>query len=187
MAGIQIRNLQYLHTKDPKLGEALRDLVSAIDSLAVQTTVTPNGETPSPSPVSRLNVMAKDGVFDVQIFDDSPVVRGINYFLEYSTTASFNQPVVVDLGPSRNYRSGLGNVTLYFRAYSQYIGSPPSTPVYFGSVTNPTPVTGGGTASGPSPQPSAGSGTAPSSGTSGGSGFGNTGNRPAVNRTDALP
>jgi len=58
---------------------------------------------------------------------------------------------------------------LYWRAYSQYIGSLPSTPVTFGSP--PTAVPGGG-ASGPAPQPSTGSGFFPDGVPRGGNGFG---------------
>jgi hypothetical protein len=62
----------------------------------------------------------------------------------------------------------IGNQTLYWRAYSQYLGSDPSEPVTFG--TPATAVIGGGTAAGPALQASSGSGTA--SGSEGGSGFG---------------
>jgi len=47
------------------------------------------------------------------------------------------------LGSSRNLRLALGNQTLYWRAYSQYLGSDPSGPVTFG--TPATAVIGGGT------------------------------------------
>jgi hypothetical protein len=65
-------------------------------------------------------------------------------------------------------RLSIGNQTLYWRAYSQYLGSEPSAPVTFG--TPATAVTGGGAAAGPQLQSSSGSGTA--TGTQGGSGFG---------------
>ena len=63
----------------------------------------------------------------------------------------------------------LGNQTLYWRAYSQYIGSNPSPPVSFG--TPPIAVAGGGS-SGPAPLPSAGSGVLPRGIVRGGNGFG---------------
>jgi hypothetical protein len=89
------------------------------------------------------------------------------YFLESDSAPAFTSPHVYFLGSSRNLRDSLGNQTLYWRGYSQYIGSVPSTPVPFGSP--PTAVTGGGLA-GPAPQPSSGSGTATAQ--QGGSGFG---------------
>ena len=93
--------------------------------------------------------------------------RGIFYFAESDTSPSFTAPRVHFLGCSRNARLALGNLTLYWRAYSQYLGSLPSPPVTFGSP--PAAVVGGGS-SGPALAPSAGSGTAKAQ--QGGSGFG---------------
>jgi hypothetical protein len=79
------------------------------------------------------------------------------------------------LGASRNLYVQLGNQTLFWRAYSQYIGSLPSSPVTFG--TPPIAVTGGG-ASGPAPQASQGSGALQNGKVRGGNGFGiNAGSR----------
>jgi hypothetical protein len=79
------------------------------------------------------------------------------------------------MGASRNLYVQLGNQTLYWRAYSQYIGSLPSTPVSFGAP--PIAVTGGGS-SGPAPLPSSGSGVLPGGLLRGGNGFGiNPGSR----------
>src|SRR6185437_16725565 len=125
MPTTRIRNLDYIQAKDPKMGEAMKDLLNMVLSIAQQTNVAPQGETPAPPDISRLNVLGQDGIFDVQIFDNSPVVRGINYFLEYSETANFQNVITLDLGCSRNWRGHLGNKTLYWRAYSQYIGSQP--------------------------------------------------------------
>jgi hypothetical protein len=96
------------------------------------------------------------------------VNRGVFYFAESDTTPAFNRPYVHFMGSSRNLRLSLGNQTLYWRAYSQYLGSETSTPVAFG--TPPVAVSGGGTAAGPARQASQGSGTA--AGGEGGAGFG---------------
>jgi len=170
-------NQTYIQHLDSKLAQALDDIVRQVQSVAQQVVASPVGATAAPSPISQLTVTAADGIFDVQIQDNSPVSRGINYFVEYSTTTNFAQPHVVDLGAARTYRATWGNQTLYFRAYSQYPTSPPSTVVYFGSVASPIPVAGGGAAVGPAPQPSTGSGTAPNNGQTGGAGFGYVPNR----------
>src|SRR5260370_10343514 len=73
------------------------------------------------------------------------------------------------MGASRNMYVQLGNQTLYWRAYSQYIGSLPSAPVSFGAP--PIAVAGGG-ATGPAPLPSSGSGVFPNGVARGGNGFG---------------
>jgi hypothetical protein len=117
-------------------------------------------------------VTASQGIFDIRIFDGSSVSRGINYFVEYSVTPQFTEAIPIDLGTSRCHRCFLGNLTLYWRGYSQYLGSQPSDAVYFGSSTAPTAVVGGGSITGPTPQPSTGSGTASTDGSQGGQGFG---------------
>jgi hypothetical protein len=168
---MQYRYRSHVQKIDPVLAQALDSIVEQIQSVATQTAATVNGFTPAPHPISQLSVLASAGVFDIQIQDNTPVQRGINYFVEFSTTPNFVQPHVVNLGASRTYRSYWGNQTLYFRAYSQYSTSQPSQPVYFGSSSAPTAVVGGGSA-GPTPQPSTGSGTAPNTGLQGGAGFG---------------
>jgi len=148
--------------------EALTQLVNGVNSLGRATGVDPSGTIAAPSPIGSLNVTAADGIFDLAITDNSALNRGIFYFAESDTTPAFHQPYVHFLGSSRNLRVALGNQTLYWRAYSQYLGSETSQPIAFG--TPPTAVTGGGAASGSPLQPSNGSGTA--SGSQGGSGFG---------------
>jgi hypothetical protein len=169
---IKVRNLPAIQVQDPKLAEALNDLKSAIDGVALRANVNPQGDVTAPPDVSQLTVVASGGIYDIRIFDASQVSRGINYFVEYSTTPSFTNAIPIHLGASRNARQFLGNLTLYFRAYSQYIGSAPSNPIYFGSASAPTPVVGGGAITGPTPQPSTGSGTASSQGNESGQGFG---------------
>ncbi len=167
---LKIPNLAALKS-DPYLYEALTRIVAAINQLGKSTGADPSGSVTPPPNIGSVTVTAQDGVFEIAIVDKSPITRPINYFVEYDTTANFDAPKVVPLGPTRNARMFLGNLTLYWRAYSQYVGSNPSNPVTFG--TPPTAVPGGGTLSGPAQQPSQGSGTA--SGEQGGSGFGRSG------------
>jgi hypothetical protein len=164
---LTIPQLAKIKGSDPYLYESLRQVVGAINALGRAAGVDPSGSIPPPAPVGGISVTAADGIFDIAITDNSPVRRGIFYFAESDTSADFTAPRVHFLGSSRNLRVSLGNSTLYWRAYSQYIGSLPSPPVSFGSP--PAPVTGGG-AAGPALQPSSGSGTA--TGQQGGSGFG---------------
>lgn len=169
-----IRNLEQIRKRDPFLAEALDDICAGIATMALQTNANPSGSASAPPPISGLSVTAQGGIFDVAITDGQPVSRGIEYFVEYSPTAAFTQPTVIHLGATRNWRGTLGNQTLYFRAYSQYSTGGPSTPVYFGSIGNPTPVIGGGSMTGPALQPSSGSGTAATDGRQGGAGYGHT-------------
>lgn len=175
MANFQLVNLDYHTQKDPRMGETLRQIQDLLSGLATQTGSALQGPQATPAPPTALNVTAASGVFDFQITDNEPSQSGISpdYFIEYSTTPGFSQPVAIHLGPSRNHRAFLGNQNLYFRAYKQRgRASQPSTKVYFGTGTNPTIVNGGGGIVGPTIQTSAGSGTAPTTGLQGGVGYG---------------
>ncbi len=165
---LKVPNLAPIRSKDPYLYEALTQIVNAINQLGKSTGADPSGSVTPPPNIGRITITAQDGVFEIAIVDKSPITRPIHYFVEYDTSPNFPVPKVVPLGPTRNARVFLGNVMLYWRAYSQYVGSNPSKPVTFG--TPPAAVAGGGTLSGPAQQPSQGSGTA--SGEQGGSGFG---------------
>ena len=165
---LKIGQLAQIKSDSPYVYEALTQLVNGINAVGLATGVDPSGTLQPPAPIGSLSVTAADGIFDLAITDNSAVHRGIFYFAESDTTPAFSRPYVHFLGSSRNLRVAIGNQILYWRAYSQYLGSAPSEPVTFG--TPATPVTGGGTAAGPALQASQGSGTA--SGTEGGSGFG---------------
>jgi hypothetical protein len=165
---LKIGQIAQIKNESPYTYEALTQIVNAVNSLGRATGVDPSGTIAPPAPIGRLSVTAADGIFDLAITDNSSVHRGIFYFAESDITPAFSQPRVHFLGSSRNLRLALGNQTLYWRAYSQYLGSDPSEPVTFG--TPATGVTGGGAGAGPALQGSTGSGTA--SGSEGGSGFG---------------
>jgi hypothetical protein len=166
---LQLPQLKSVETGNPKLYTALKSIVDAVNNLGRGSGVDPSGGIAPPTPPAAISVTAADGIFDIAITDNSQLVRGISYFLESDTTPAFTQPHVYPLGPSRNARLALGNLTLYWRAYSQYVGSDPSQVTTFGNPA--TAVVGGGSA-GPAQQPSAGSGTASGTGQQGGSGFG---------------
>jgi hypothetical protein len=167
---LKIGQLAQIKSDSPYVYEALTQLVNGVNSVGLAMGVDPSGTLHTPARIGNLNVVAAGGIFDLAITDHSAVRRGIFYFAESDTTPAFSRPYVHFLGSSRNLRVSLGNQTLYWRAYSQYLGSNPSDPVTFG--TPATAVIGGGTFAGPALQASQGSGTA--SGTEGGSGFGQT-------------
>ncbi len=167
---LKIGQLAQIKSDSPYVYEALTQIISGVNSLGLAAGIDPSGGLAAPPPIGSVNVVAADGIFDIAITENSAVRRGIYYFVESDTTPSFSRPYVHFLGSSRNLRVAMGNQTLYWRGYSQYLGSEPSKPVAFG--TPATAVSGGGTATGPALQASQGSGTA--SGTEGGSGFGQT-------------
>jgi hypothetical protein len=176
---LTVAQLAPIKDRDPYLYETLVKIVSSVNATSQRAGVDPSTPAPAPSPIASINVQASNGWFDISILDPSNSRPGLFYFAESDTTPAFGAPRVYFMGASRNLYLQLGNQTLFWRAYSQYIGSLPSAPVTFGSP--PTAVSGGG-ASGPTPQPSTGSGVLPSGRVRGGNGFGiNPGSRIARN------
>jgi hypothetical protein len=161
--------------RDPYLYETLVKIVSAVNATSQHAGVDPSTPSPAPSPIASVAVQAANGWFDIAITDPSASRPGLFYFAESDVTPAFTAPRVYFMGASRNLYAQLGNQTLYWRGYSQYIGSLPSAPVTYGAP--PIAVAGGGS-SGPTPQPSRGSGTLPNGLLRGGNGFGvNPGSR----------
>ena len=166
---LTVAQLAPLRNRDPYLYETLVRIVSAVNSTSQRAGVDPSTPAPAPAPIASLSVRAANGWFDLSVTDPSASRPGLFYFAESDTAPAFRAPRVYFLGASRNLYVQLGNQTLYWRAYSQYVGSLPSAPVTFGSP--PIAVAGGG-ASGPAPLPSQGSGALPNGIVRGGNGFG---------------
>jgi len=172
---LTVAQLAPIKDRDPYLYETLVKIVSSVNATSQRAGVDPSTPAPAPSPIASINVQASNGWFDISIADPSDARPGLFYFAESDATPAFGAPRVYFMGASRNLYLQLGNQTLFWRAYSQYIGSLPSAPVTFGSP--PTAVSGGGV-TGPSPQPSSGSGVLPNGRLRGGNGFGiNPGSR----------
>ena len=166
---LTVAQLAPLKDRDPYLYETLVKIVASVNATSQRTGVDPSTPAPAPSPVASISVQAANGWFDISIADPSDARPGLFYFAESDVTPAFSTPRVYFMGASRNLYVQLGNQTLFWRAYSQYIGSQPSVPITFGSP--PLAVVGGGS-SGPAPLPSAGSGVFPNGVLRGANGFG---------------
>lgn len=159
---LQYRNRSLFASTNPDLMQALDDICSHVQGVMEQTNAAPVGSaTIAPPQINKLTVTGSQGIFDAKIDDNnSPIVRGVNYFVDYADNPSFNNKRTVSLGPSRNWRGALGNRRLYFQAYSQHPNTPSSRPIPHSSDgTTPSVVEGGGLNTGPELQPSSGSGT----------------------------
>ncbi len=166
---LTVAQLAPIKARDPYLYETLAKIVSAVNAASANAGVDPANPSPAPLPIASVQVQAANGWFDLAITDPAVTRPGLFYFAESDVTPAFSSPRVHFLGASRNLYVQLGNQTLYWRAYSQYVGSLPSVPVTFGSPA--TAVVGGGV-SGPAPLPSSGSGALPNGLPRGGNGFG---------------
>jgi len=111
--------------------------VSSVNATSQRAGVDPSTPAPAPTPIASVSVQASNGWFDISIADPSAARPGLFYFAESDTTPAFAAPRVYFMGASRNLYVQLGNQTLYWRAYSQYIGSLPSAPVSFGAPPAP--------------------------------------------------
>jgi hypothetical protein len=166
---ITLRNLEYLRSLSlpdfPEFGikitEALEDLAKGVSNVAQQTNTNPTGKTIAPPQIDALNVTGQNGHFNIQIKDNNQnLYRGVHYYVEYDTSPTFSNPHTIHLGDSRDHNIFLGNGSYYWRAYSAYPGSPPSSAAYHGgNFANPVAVQGGGTVGGPMLQASQSSGT----------------------------
>jgi hypothetical protein len=172
---LTVSQIAPLKDRDPYLYETLTKIVASVNATSQRAGVDPSTPAPAPAPIASMTVQASNGWFDISVADPSDARPGLFYFAESDTTPAFSAPRVYFMGASRNLYVQLGNQTLYWRAFSQYIGSLPSAPVTFGSP--PTAVAGGGS-TGPAPLPSSGSGVLPNGLLRGGNGFGvNPGSR----------
>ena len=179
------RELVRISQDNPLLGNLLRRIIKGITQTASNSGVSPVGESDPPPTIGAVNIKASGEIVHATINDAAPVVKGINYFVEAATEPNFLNPHVEDLGTSRGKFFNLpsltdtgGAQTWYFRGYSQYLGSKPSTKIPYGGLA-PTGVTLTGSTQ-LTPLSSTGSGTAASNGSQGGQGFGNLPIRPAV-------
>jgi hypothetical protein len=172
---LTVAQLAPIKDRDPYLYETLTKIVASVNATSQRAGVDPSTPAPAPTAVASITVQASNGWFDISVTDPSDARPGLFYFAESDTTPAFSSPRVYFMGASRNLYLQLGNQTLYWRAYSQYVGSLPSAPITFGSP--PTAVAGGGS-TGPAPLPSNGSGVLPNGQVRGGNGFGiNPGSR----------
>lgn len=162
-----------------KLEQEVLKIVNAVSNIARQTNATTQGEMTAPPKISELNVTAtSSGFHSIQIVDNEPP-QGTVYHIEASSTPNFANPQpVVSNTPYRNSPIShfVGTAGLYYRAYSSFLGGPPSPPVYFGSQAAPTLVQAAGASvtPGPTPLPSTGSGSGTSQLPQGATGFGSS-------------
>lgn len=159
------KNADYIRNLKPgepidgaRLFEALADLAKQNQTIAQQVNANPKGEPSIPPNIAGVNVTGQDGHLHVAITDNSPIYRGIRYYVEHADNPHFQNPITVALHDTRNVTIPVGNQTRYVRVYSSYSSSAPSAPVYHGGA-QPVGVNGGGPGPGPAFLPSEGSGT----------------------------
>jgi hypothetical protein len=130
---LTVSQIAPLKDRDPYLYETLTKIVASVNATSQRAGVDPSTPAPAPTAIASMTVQASNGWFDISVADPSDARPGLFYFAKSDTTPAFTAPRVYFMGASRNLYVQLGNQTLYWRAFSQYIGSLPSAPVTFGS------------------------------------------------------
>jgi len=172
------RALTKLIQENPTHGALLQKIITAVNTLAENTTSSAVGRSTAPPPINALNVKVSGEYAHVTITHTGSVQQGVHYFVEAANNPQFNGAHPIHFGTSRTRdpihlaaNDDSGNPQKwYLRGYAQYPGSDPSTPVNHGG-TEPTAITTTGTTS-LSWQTSTGSGTASNSGQQAAWGFG---------------
>lgn len=133
---LDVPQMDLIRQKYPEVYEALQyGVIPGIQNVAAQTNAEPGGSQNAPPPtIAGFAVTQAGGIHDLQITDNAPAYRGVNYFAEYSQTPDFRNAHQIDLGSSQNHRANLGSGTYYWRASSSYGTSGPSPFVYHGGL-----------------------------------------------------
>jgi hypothetical protein len=172
------RALTKLTQENPALGALVQKIINGVNTLADNTASSATGRSSVPPNINSLNVKMAGEFAHVTIDHSGPIQQGIHYFVEAANNENFSNAHPIHFGTSRT-RDPIHLAALddagnpqkwYLRAYAQYPGSNPSTPVNYGGEA-PTAITPTG-ATQLTWQPSTGSGTAANSGGQVGWGFG---------------
>ncbi len=163
---------------NPTQGSLLQKIITAVNTLADNTTSSAVGRSAPPPPINALNVKVAGEYAHVTITHTGNIQQGVHYFVEAANNPQFNGAHPIHFGTSRTRdpihlaaNDDAGNPQKwYLRGYAQYPGSDPSAPVAYGG-TSPTAITPTGTTQ-LTWQPSTGSGTASNSGQQAAWGFG---------------
>jgi len=138
--GANYVNRAHVQSRDQLLARALDDIVSQTQAVATQTQASVTGKTAPPSAPTALSISAVNGHALATITHEN-APAGTNYLIEYSSTPNFQNPVQIDNGISKTWPQYLkGQGTLYFRAAARFSTSAASEYIYFGTQSNPTPV-----------------------------------------------
>lgn len=125
-----------------RLHELVSDLVSNQNQIAQQTNSSLTGTPAAPPAPQSMTATPTEVGHHISIAHDDDFYQGAVYHVESSESSSFTNPFPEYTGPSREINLATGSQNLYFRAFTSYINSANSTPVFHGGST-PTPVKGG--------------------------------------------
>lgn len=148
MAGFQVPNLAYLRNI-PVIGgrlyEALHGAQKAINTMALQGNLNPDGHVDPPPAIDGVTATAGNGVLHVSIqHTAADVRRDVQYHIEHADNPSFINPQIRHIGDSRSFSEFIGAQSRYVRAYASYGASAAGAVSVHGGAATPQTVDGGG-------------------------------------------
>jgi hypothetical protein len=164
--------------EDAAKGTLIQRIINGVNTVATNLGASAVGRIPAPLPINGLNVTVGGEYAHMTINHSAGIQQGIHYFVEVANNSSFIGAHPIHFGTSRTrdpiHLAPLDSTgaaqSWYARAFCQYPGGDPSTPVNYGGP-EPTPITTTGTTR-LTWNASTGSGTASNTGQQIGFGFG---------------
>jgi hypothetical protein len=171
------RYLARIFTSDANAGSFFKKIIDAINTLGINTGVSPNGDNPPPPPVTKVTVKSAGETIHAVADHPGTISRGIKYVWQVSANdPAFSQPhnfpsesrTFMQNFPTKD--DGGHMVNYYVRVIPQYRGSQAQTPTAYGGTTPAAVTLSGSTAM--TLLPSTGAGTAANNGQQGLQGLG---------------
>jgi hypothetical protein len=138
-----VPEIEAVRDQDPLLYTALQKIVAGISKVAKSVAVNPSPagaaqtSVPAPEPPLALVVTATAGVFQVLITPNPDNAATVQYYVDTSPVADFSSGMkTYPLGSSTTASLNLGDVALYFRAYTKYPDSDYSDHFVFGGAVS---------------------------------------------------
>ena len=163
---------------NPTQGSLLQKIITAVNTLADNTSSSAVGRSTPPPPINAINVKVSGEYAHVTLTHTGNIQQGVHYFVEAATNPNFSGAWPIHFGTSRT-RDPIHLAPLdatgaaqswYLRGFAQYPGSDPTESVNYGGPS-PTPIQPMGTTQ-LTWNRSTGSGTAKNNGAQPGWGFG---------------
>lgn len=148
-----VENAEDVPTMAKKLGQYLRRYVAtAIQTTASNAAVGASGNIPAPAPPESVDVATSGEMIQVRVNHVAPIQKGVHYIFHLATNPQFSNAQIEAKPATRApmhfvapTKDSTGATHDYYVAVqTQYVGSKPSAPTYYGGSA-PAKINLGGT------------------------------------------